>query len=72
MQRNDEHATSNLVTDMAKKLNDLKGFEAGYGNPKKGKMIVNHNGVNFIIRVEPVQCGSIEDAMKEYDFIFRN
>lgn len=44
----------NLITDMAAKLNTLNGYEAGYGNPQKGKMIVNYKGQNYLIDIEPI------------------
>lgn len=44
----------NLITDMAAKLNTLKGYEVWYGNPQKGKMIVNYKGQNYLIDIEPI------------------
>lgn len=66
-----ESKNYNLVHDMAFKLDSFKGYEVGYSNPKKGKMIVNHNGVNFLVDIEPIGNGSLEDAMKEYGYVFK-
>lgn len=60
-----------LVSDMASKLNNLKGYEVGYSNPRKGKMIVNHNGENYLVDIEPIGNGSLEDAMNEYGYMFK-
>ena len=64
----------NLVQDMSRKLNDLKGFEVGHQDPSLGKMIVNHNGQNFILEatpIHPVFGDSLEAAMQEYKYIFK-
>lgn len=64
-----------LVTDMAAKLDNLKGYDAAFMNPRKGKMIVNFNGQNYIVDVEPINTrgnGSLQNAMKEYNFIFND
>lgn len=64
-----------LVTDMTRKLQNLKWYEVGYSNPRKGKMIVNFNGQNYLVDVEPINTrgdGSLENAMREYNFVFNN
>ena len=64
----------NLVQDMSRKLNEMKGFEVGYSDPSLGKMIVNHNGQNFILEatpIHPVSGDSLEAAMEEYKYIFK-
>ena len=61
-----------LVTDMAMKLNLLKRYEAGYSNPRKGKMIVNKDGVNYIIEITPIlEDLSFEEAIKTHSYLFR-
>ena len=63
-----------LVHDMATKLNSHKGYEVGYANPRKGKMIINYNGQNFLVDIEPITTvgePTIENAMKEYNHIFK-
>lgn len=65
----------NLITDMAAKLNTLKGYEAGYGNPQKGKMIVNYKGQNYLIDIEPISTmgdSDLHNVMEEYSFIFND
>jgi len=61
-----------LINDLARKIEDLKGYAVGYGNPRKGKMIINHNGMNYVVDVEPIGEGDLSDIMKEYDYIFRD
>lgn len=64
-----------LVTDMAPLLNKMKGYEVGYSNPRKGKMIVNFNGVNYLIDIEPIGTKgepTLENAMHEYSFVFND
>ena len=39
----------NLITDMAKKLGDLKGYDVGYNTPLSGMMIISHQGHNYLI-----------------------
>ena len=63
-----------LVHDMATKLNNMKGYEAGYANPRKGVMIVNYNGQNFLVDIEPIVTKgkpTLETAMDEYCYLLR-
>jgi len=61
----------NLVCDMAQKLGMLKGYETGYSGPKKGKMIINKDGVNYLIDITPVGKGTLDEAMKIYGYWIR-
>jgi len=61
-----------LINDLARKVEDLKGYAVGYGNPGKGKMIINHNGMNYLVDVEPIGEGNLSDVMKEYNYIFKD
>lgn len=61
-----------FVADISKSLDMLKGFEVGYSNPKKGKMIINRNGINFVVDVEPIGEGTLNEAMKNYNWIFNS
>lgn len=63
-------ANYNLVTDLSQKINQLKGYEVTYSNPRCGKMIINKDGYNYIVEAIPAGKGSIEDAMKQYRYIF--
>lgn len=63
-----------LVHDMATKLNSHKGYEVGYANPKRGIMIVNYNGQNFLVDIEPISTKgepTLKNAMDEYEYLFR-
>lgn len=69
-----ESQNYDLVHDMATKLNSHKGYEVGYANPKKGIMIVNYNGQNFLVDIEPISTKgepTLESAMDEYNYLFR-
>lgn len=64
-----------LITDLAQKLNSLKGYDTAYSNPKKGKMLVSHNCWLFIVDVEPIGYigeNTLSNAMKEYKFMFED
>ena len=64
-----------LITDLAQKINNLKGYDTAYTNPKKGKMLINHNGQLFIVDVELIGCmgeNTLSNAMKEYKFMFED
>lgn len=65
-----EHSNYILITDLARKINDLKGYEAGYGSPKKGKMIINKDGMNYLIDIEPIGEGDIAEKMKRDHYLF--
>lgn len=70
----EESKNYDLVVDMATKLQNLKGYEIGYSNPRKGKIIINHNGQNYLINIEPISTRgepTLENAMREYNSIFR-
>lgn len=64
-----------FVVNTANILNKMKGYEVGYSNPRKGKMIVNYNGVNYMVDIEPIGTKgepTLGNAMKEYGFIFKD
>ncbi len=41
-----------LVTDLAEKVNILKGYEMAYTSPASGMLIISHGGVNYLITAE--------------------
>lgn len=59
-----------LVTDVYTKLKNLNGCEVGYGNSRKGKMVINFNGHNYLINIGPIQQGTLEETMKDHSYIF--
>lgn len=70
----DTKGNYSLVTDMAVKLNELKSYEVGYSNPGKGRMIINYKGSNYLVEIKPIDTAgepTLENAMKEYGYIFR-
>lgn len=62
-----------LVTDLSQKLNLLKGYEVGYSNPKKGIFIINKEGTNYVVNVNPILKDdmSLKEAMHEFGYLFR-
>ena len=61
----------NLVTDLAKKIGDLKGYDYAYLLPASGRMLVSHNGVNFLITAEALSDDmSLSDEMKRSYHLF--
>ena len=63
-----------FVTNTSTHLNHLKGYEVGYSNPRKGVMIVNFNGQNYLVDIEPIgkENTPLSDVMKEYQYIFKD
>lgn len=61
-----------LVTDLAAKINMLKDYEAGYFNPRSGVMVVNYNGTIFAIEARVLPELTIEDAIKNNNYLFRD
>lgn len=51
-----------LITDLAPKIQQLKGYETGYTRPKEG-MIINRNGVNYIVEFNCIGEGDVIDAV---------
>lgn len=64
--------TYDIVHDIADILNKCKDYEVGFGNPNKGKMIVHYKDTNFLVSIEALDHESIETAMRDYDYMFRN
>ena len=64
--------TYDLVHDMAQILNKCKDYEVGYGNPRKGKMIVHTKNTNFLVTIEALDHESLENAMRDYGYLFRD
>lgn len=63
-----------FITNTSAHLNHLKGYEVGYSNPRKGLMIVNFNGQNYLVNVKPVgkENTPLSNAMKEYQYLFKD
>ncbi len=62
----------NMVQDMSQALNMIKDFEAGYRDPRKGKMIVNHKGVNYLVDVTPIDELPLVDSLRINDYMFNH
>lgn len=66
----------NLITDLGKKIGDLKGYDYGYILPSAGMMIVSYNGTNFLVKAEILSSAndvSISDELNnnKHRFISR-
>lgn len=63
----------NLVIKVAEKLQQMKGFETAYSNPKKGVLIINLDGQNFLIEASPIleQDVPLMDAVNKYKYMFK-
>ena len=63
-----------IVTRTSDMLNKIKGYEVGYTNPRKGRMIVNFRGENFLIDISHLSVNigenTLDNAMKEYNYLF--
>lgn len=71
--RDESNANYDLITDMAQKVNNLKGFDTAYCLPSAGMMILSHKGVNFLIEATPLSRTediSIGDEMANNKFKF--
>lgn len=62
----------NMVQDMSQALNMIKDFEAGYRDPRKGKMIVNHKGVNYFVEITPIDELPLVDSLRVNDYMFNH
>lgn len=50
-------------------LNDVKGFEVAMGNPRTGRLILNYNGTNFTVELDPMFTDTaIGNAMDKKPF----
>ena len=69
-----ETARYDLVTDLAKKVGDLKGYDYGYSLPKTGMMIIQHRGVNFLATFTPLSSTedtSIATELRRQEYKFK-
>jgi dihydrodipicolinate synthase/N-acetylneuraminate lyase len=53
---------TNKVYDV---LNNVKGFDVAMSNPRAGKIIVKHKGLNFYMTIEPIFSDTDEEKRKE-------
>lgn len=62
----------NMVQDMSQALNMIKDFKAGYRDHRKGKMIINHKGVNYLVEVTPIDELPLVDSLRINDYVFNH
>ena len=46
---------------LAETLNARKGFEVAMGNPRKGRLIIRHNGTSFFLEITPIYKKGCDD-----------
>lgn len=71
----------NVTNKVFEVLNNVKVFDVAMSNPRKGRIIVRHNGVSFYLNIEPVfnnneegreaDSKSFEEIVKSHSWIFR-
>ena len=65
----------NITNKVFEVLNNTKNFEVALSNPQKGILIVNYQGTNFYLNIEPMfndnPEGNAEDA-KPFAEVVRN
>lgn len=63
----------NLITDLAKKIGILKGYDTAYTVPSTGMMIINHDGINYLVTVDALSNDvSLSEEMKRSEHYFRD
>lgn len=72
IKRSAENIKYTIITNIAPALNLFKGYLVGYKNPKAGKMIINFNGINYIVKICYIaeNYDDIDSAVKEYEYMF--
>ena len=60
-------------------LNEVKGFDVGFSNPRMGKIIVRYKDTDFYMDIKPIYPDlgkpnekSFEEVMRENHHIFEN
>lgn len=73
--KDEVNANYDLVTDLAPKIGQLKGYDYGYSLPTAGMFILQHKGFNFMITAELLSRAedqSISDVLHANKFRFTN
>ena len=70
-----------VTNKMTEVLNNVKGFDVAMSNPRQGKMLVRHNGINFYVTIEPIfndneegrkaDSEPFEEVVKKHRWIWR-
>lgn len=68
-----EKKNHEFVTDIHGKINIMKGYEAGFVNPKKGALIINKDGTNYLVEVKPILEENLPllDAIDMYSYLLK-
>lgn len=70
--REEEKANHNLITDLSRKIGDLKGYDYAYNGPKTGMMIISYGGYNYLVTAEPLSYSdqvSLSDELKHTHYL---
>jgi hypothetical protein len=62
-----ENEYYDIITDLALKIQQLKGYQTAYSKPKEGKMVINHNGINYIVEFNCIGKADIEHAFDIFE-----
>lgn len=70
-----------ITSKLTEVLNNVKGFDAAMSNPRQGKILVRHNGIDFYVTIEPVfntdeevkenSSKSFVEVVKAHNWIWR-
>ena len=70
----------NVTNKVFEVLNNVKGFDVAMSNPKKGMLIVKHEGISFYVSIEPIfndnaagrelDSRSFEDIVRTHSNVF--
>lgn len=71
----------NVTNKVFEVLNNVKGFDVAMSNPRKGRIIVRHEGISFYMNIEPIFNDNkegreadnkpFEEIAKTHNWIFR-
>ena len=71
----------NVTNKVFEVLNNVKGFDVAMANPRKGTIIVKHEGVSFYMNIEPIfndndegkemDSKPFEEIVKNHSWVFR-
>lgn len=70
----------NVTNKVFQVLNNVKGFDVAMSNPRKGKILVRHDGISYYMTIEPIfndneegrkaDSKSFKEIAKSHSWIF--
>ena len=63
-----------VTNKIFKVLNDIKGFDVAMSNPRKGKILIRYNDIDFIVSIDPVfnKDEKIKEENKPFNEVAKN